>query len=324
MQVTAMTHNYDATLIGSSPQLAAVLRAARLVAMTDAPVLIQGESGTGKELLAANVHRDSRRGKQPMITVNCAALPENLAESLLYGHRKGAFTGATGDQPGFIVQAHGGTLFLDEIGELPLAIQAKLLRFLESGECQAVGQATCQHVDVRVIAATNRDLATEVAAGRFREDLFYRLNVVPLQLPPLRERADDIAELLHYHTAHVAKRYALETPRYSARALQQLQQYSWPGNVRELRNLCERVVILCGGRDIQPENLPQEIRQPLAAKAASNGFSLPPEGVRLEELEVTLIRQALAQTEGNRSRAARLLGLTRDTLLYRLKKYAIE
>ncbi len=203
-QANAMTDTHDATLIGTSPELAAVLRAARLVAMTDVPVLIQGESGTGKELLASRVHADSPRRDGPLITVNCAALPETLAESLLYGHRRGAFTGAVNDQPGYIVQAHGGTLFLDEIGELPLAVQAKLLRFLESGEYQPVGHSGCLRADVRVIAATNRDLAGEVSAGRFREDLFYRLNVVPLALPPLRERDGDIVELLHYHTARAA------------------------------------------------------------------------------------------------------------------------
>jgi DNA-binding NtrC family response regulator len=319
-----MTHNNSDSLIGNSPELTAVLRAARLVAMTDAPVLIQGESGTGKELLAARVHTDSPRRSGPMITVNCAALPETLAESLLYGHRKGAFTGAVSDQPGYILQANGGTLFLDEIGDLPLAVQAKLLRFLESGECQPVGHSACVHADVRVIAATNRDLAADVTTGRFRQDLFYRLNVVPLSLPPLRTRGEDIALLLHHHAEQLAQRYDLAAPRFSRSALRQLHAYDWPGNVRELRNLCERLVILCGGREIQPENLPQEIRQPLSSKTQGNGFNLPPEGVRLDELEVTLIRQALVQTEGNRSRAARLLGLTRDTFLYRLKKYAIE
>ncbi|HEY9198860.1 MAG TPA: sigma-54 dependent transcriptional regulator [Gammaproteobacteria bacterium] len=320
-----MTNIHSDSLIGNSPELTAVLRAARLVAMTGAPVLIQGESGTGKELLAARVHADSPRRGGPLITVNCAALPESLAESLLYGHRKGAFTGAIADQPGYILQAHGGTLFLDEVGELPLAVQAKLLRFLESGECQSVGQSTCTRADVRVIAATNRDLGAEVTAGRFREDLFYRLNVVPLALPPLRERGADIVELLHHHTAQIAQRYALAAPRYTAQALRQLQAYGWPGNVRELRNLCERLVILCGGRDITPDNLPSEIRQPqMTQQTGHGGFHLPPEGVRLDELEVALIRQALQQTAGNRSRAARLLGLTRDTLLYRLKKYAIE
>ena len=320
-----MTNINSDSMIGNSPELTAVLRAARLVAMTDAPVLIQGESGTGKELLAARVHRDSPRRNGPLVTVNCAALPENLAESLLYGHRKGAFTGAVGDQSGYIVQANGGTLLLDEIGELPPGVQAKLLRFLESGECQPVGQSSSARADVRVIAATNRDLGAEVAAGRFREDLYYRLNVVPLSLPPLRERNGDIVELLSYHTAQIAERYGLDAPRYSAQALKHLRAYAWPGNVRELRNLCERMVILCGGREIGIENLPLEIRQPQAsATSGRGGFHLPPEGVRLDEVEVTLIRQALHKTGGNRSRAARLLGLTRDTLLYRLKKYAIE
>lgn len=319
-----MTRSANEPLIGTSPELAAVLRAARLVAMTDVPVLVQGESGTGKELLATALHRDSPRRNGPLITVNCAALPETLAESLLYGHRKGAFTDAHCDQVGYVMQADGGTLFLDEVGELPLAIQAKLLRFLESGECQPVGQAAMAKADVRIIAATNRDLAKEVAAGNFRQDLFYRLNVVPLTLPPLRERGEDITLLLHHHTAQIAQRYDLETPRYHKRTLQHLQRYDWPGNVREVRNLCERMVILCSGREIHPENLPQEIRLPRAPDAANPGFQLPPEGVRLDELEVSLIRQALKQTAGNQSRAARLLGLTRDTLLYRLKKYAIE
>ncbi|MFN2309935.1 MAG: sigma-54 interaction domain-containing protein [Gammaproteobacteria bacterium] len=318
-----MTEAHDTPLIGTAPELAALLRAARLVAMTDAPVLIQGESGTGKELLAARVHRDSPRRAGPMITVNCAALPEALAESLLYGHRKGAFTGATADHAGYVMHADGGTLLLDEIGELPLTVQAKLLRFLESGECQPVGQPTPIKADVRIIAATNRDLGAEAAAGRFRQDLFYRLNVVPLQLPPLRERREDIPALLAHHSAQVARRYGLAPLRIARPAQQALQAYAWPGNVRELRNLCERLVILCGGREITLENLPSEIRQPVAP-TPHGGFPLPPDGVRLDELEVNLIRQALAHTAGNRSRAARLLGLTRDTLLYRLKKYAIE
>ncbi|MFP5505923.1 MAG: sigma-54 interaction domain-containing protein, partial [Gammaproteobacteria bacterium] len=267
--------------------------------------------------------RDSPRRAGPLITVNCAALPEALAESLLYGHRRGAFTGASADHDGYVVQAHGGTLLLDEVGELSPAVQAKLLRFLESGECQPVGQPRSVKADVRVIAATNRDLAAEVAAGRFRRDLFYRLNVVPLTLPPLRERREDIPALLAHHSEQVARRYGLSTPRFDKAAMQALRAHPWPGNVRELRNLCERLVILCGGRDIALDNLPIEIRNPAAA-AQHGGFRLPPDGVRLDEIEVTLIRQALAHTEGNRSRAARLLGLTRDTLLYRLKKYAID
>lgn len=319
-----MTSSINQPFIGTSAELNAVLRAARLVAKTDAPVLVQGESGTGKELLAAVLHGESPRRAGPMITVNCAALPEALAESLLYGHRKGSFTGAHSDQIGYVMQANEGTLFLDEIGELPLAIQAKLLRFLESGECQAVGQSTPVKTNVRVIAATNRGLTREVALGRFREDLFYRLNVVPLTLPPLRERGTDIIQLLEHHSAQIAQRYGLETPHYRKDALQLLRRYRWPGNVREVRNLCERMVILCGGRDIHPDNLPLEIRQNAAQTTPDGRFQLPPEGVRLNELEMNLIRQALAQTAGNQTRAARLLGLTRDTLLYRLKKYAIE
>ena len=314
----------DERVIGESPAFAAVLRAARLVAVTDAPVLIHGESGTGKELLASAVHRDSPRRRHPFIAVNCAAIPEGLAESLLYGHRRGAFTGAVADQSGYILQADGGTLFLDEVGELPMATQAKLLRFLESGEYQPVGHCTVQRADVRIVAATNRDLLAEVDAGRFRRDLYYRLNVVPLNLPPLRERSEDIPALLAFHSECLAERYQLTPPRYSARSLKVLKQYGWPGNVRELRNLCERMLILCSGRTIEPENLPLEIVQPPARSTGMEVFSLPAEGVHLEELEIGLIRQALAQARGNRSQAARLLGLTRDTLLYRLKKYAIQ
>ncbi len=311
-------------LIGESPELKALLRSAHLVAVTDAPVLIQGESGTGKELLAAVVHRHSRRSEGPMVTVNCAALPENLAESLLYGHRRGAFTSATADQSGFIQQAHGGTLLLDEVGELSPAVQAKLLRFLESGEYQPVGHATTRCADVRVIAATHRDLRADVDAGRFRQDLFYRLNVVPLNLPPLRERSEDIPLLIQYHTEQLAARYQLQAPRYSAQSLRKLQQYDWPGNVRELRNLCERLLILCSGHDIGTENLPNEILRPAPAANDGLGVSLPAQGLHLGQLEIDLIRQALRQSSGNRSHAARLLGLSRDTLLYRLKKYAIN
>ena len=314
----------DESVIGGAPAFAAVLRAARLVAVTDAPVLIHGESGTGKELLASAVHRDSPRSKHPFIAVNCAAIPEGLAESLLYGHRRGAFTGAVTDQSGYILQADGGTLFLDEVAELPMATQAKLLRFLESGEYQPVGHYTLQRADVRIVAATNRDLLNEVDAGRFRRDLYYRLNVVPLNLPPLRERVEDIPPLLKFHSAALAERYELAPPRYSARSLRTLKQYGWPGNVRELRNLCERMLILCSGRTIEPENLPLEIVQPAPQPTGMEAFSLPAEGVHLEKLEIGLIRQALAQARGNRSQAARLLGLTRDTLLYRLKKYAIQ
>ena len=316
---------FEQLLIGEAPVFRAVTRAAQLVAATDVTVLILGESGTGKELLARAIHQESRRAGQPLVAINCAALPESLAESELFGHRKGAFTGAVNDHPGRIRIAAGGTLFLDEVGELPLAIQAKLLRFLECGECQGVGQMTPEKVDVRVIAATNRDLYAEVKAGRFREDLYYRLHVVPLELPPLRARTGDLALLLQHLTSTLARQHGLEPPRYHADALKAMERHSWPGNVRELRNFCERMLVLFNGRTVHLENLPREIRSPSSQQAASaDRFTLPEQGIRLDDLEVHMIRQALEKTLGNRSRAARLLGLTRDTLLYRMKKYAIE
>ncbi len=311
----------DVQMIGDSPALQQVLRAAALVAAADVPVLVQGESGTGKELLARTLHCQSTRAGREFIAVNCAALPEALAESLLYGHRKGAFTGAVEHQQGYVAAADGGTLFLDEIGELSLPVQAKLLRFLESGEVQPVGQAAVRRVDVRVIAATNRDLEAGVKAGRFREDLYYRLNVVPLELPPLRDRHGDVVRLVAHLTAQLADRHGLAAPQYSAAALEQLCRYGWPGNVRELRNLCERMLVLFSGRAVEPENLPQEIRQ--QHRESAGLFRLPATGIHLDSLESELIRQALELTRGNRSQAARLLGLSRDTLLYRIKKHAI-
>ena len=311
----------ETRLVGDSPALQQVLRAAALVAATDVPVLVRGESGTGKELLARSLHTQSSRAQREFVSVNCAALPEALAESLLYGHKRGAFTGAVEHQAGFVASADGGTLFLDEVGELSLPVQAKLLRFLESGELQPVGHASCRRVDVRVIAATNRDLEDSVRAGRFREDLYYRLNVIPLELPPLREREGDVAQLIPHLTAELSARHGLEVPRYSAAALARLQRYGWPGNVRELRNLCERMLVLFSGRSVDVDNLPQEIRR--EAKATAPSFLLPAGGIHLDRVESELIRQALELTAGNRSRAARLLGLSRDTLLYRIKKYAI-
>jgi transcriptional regulator with PAS, ATPase and Fis domain len=313
-------------VIGEAPCFEATMRAANLIAATNATLLIHGESGTGKELLAHHVHENSKRANKPFISINCAALPEQLAESELFGHRRGSFTGAHASYDGRIRAAEGGTLFLDEVGELSLSIQAKLLRFLESGECQAIGESSTYHCDVRLIAATNRDLLTMVQAGQFREDLFYRLNVVPLEMPALRERATDLKLLLHFFTKQFADIHELQAPTYSKSALKQLQQYSWPGNVRELRNFCERMLILFSGRQIELQNLPQEICYPAHATSSkqSDGFVLPDGGVKLEDLEIDIIKQALRKASGNRSRAARLLGLTRDTLLYRIKKYAIN
>jgi len=318
-------HKIRENLLGRAPEFLSVLRAMRIVAATDATVLINGESGTGKELLARALHRSSRRAAGPFCAVNCAALPESLVESELFGHRRGAFTGAVSDQPGRVQVAAGGTLFLDEVSELSLSAQAKLLRFLESGECQAVGRTHPEVVDVRVVAATNRDLGQAVREGRFRSDLYYRLYIVPLELPALRHRSGDIDLLLQGLTDALAVQYRLAPPVYSKSAMSLLRRYPWPGNVRELKNLCERMLILFSDRIIRAENLPVEIRDPAPADGGAKGsFLLPDDGLVLDELEASLIQQALGRASGNRSKAARLLGLSRDTLLYRIKKYAIE
>jgi DNA-binding NtrC family response regulator len=310
-------------LIGKSPEFCTVIRSAQLVAAADVTVLITGQSGTGKELLANAIHLASRRKTKPFITVNCAALPENLAESELFGHRKGSFTGALTDKIGLIQTGNKGTIFFDEIGELPLAVQAKLLRFLENGECQGIGQQKPDKVDVRVIAATNRNLYQEVKAGAFRKDLYYRLHVVPLEMPPLCKRYGDLPLLLEHFTNELASRHGLKPPIYPPETMSVLKSYAWHGNVRELRNFCERMVALYSGRQILLEFLPQEIK---GEKMVFNEqlFILPDGGVNLYDLEAQFIRQALFRCNGNRSQAAKLLGFTRNTLLYRMSKYAIE
>ncbi len=312
-------------LLGTTPEFANTLRVAQIVARTDATVLLLGESGTGKELLAHAIHNHSQRVNKPFVIINCAALPEQLVESELFGHRKGAFTGAIQHQQGKIQAAQGGTLFLDEIGELPLSIQAKFLRFLESGECQPIGQQQTEKVDTRVIAATHRDLYALSQTGEFRQDLYYRLNIVPLELPPLRKRCEDISLLIHAITQQLADKYQLPAPIYSKATLKLLKYYSWQGNVRELRNFCERMLILLSGQIVEPSNLPVEFHTKITAiKTSIKQFELPESGIDLQDLEQQMIQQALTKTYGNRSQAARLLGLTRDTLLYRMKKYAIN
>ena len=311
-------------LLGNSGDFATVIRAARIVAMTDVTVLILGESGTGKELLAQALHHQSSRASGPFIAINCAALPESLAESELFGHRKGAFTGAIADQKGRIQTAQGGTLFLDEVGELPLSIQAKLLRFLETGECQVVGQTEVDKVDTRIIAATHRNLQKQTQQNQFRQDLYYRLNIVPLELPPLRKRLDDLEKLLFTFTQQLAEHHQLSAPHYTKATLKQLRRYQWPGNIRELHNFGERMLILLSGKTIEPTHLPLEFQAKLNRNSSTNEFRLPDTGINMAHLEIQMIRQALQKTYGNRSQAARLLGLTRDTLLYRIKKYAIE
>lgn len=323
------------SLVTRSAAMETVLRSAQLIAQTDATVLITGESGTGKELVAKAIHDISPRSLHPFVTVNCAALPETLAESLLFGHRKGAFTGATQAEQGLVASAEGGTLFLDEIGELPPALQAKLLRFLESGEILPLGATQPVRINARVLAATHRDLFTMSQKKEFREDLYYRLMVVPVELPPLRERREDIELLSEHFFQLFSSQHGLPTVSINKEATKTLQQYRWPGNVRQLKNCCERLSILLAGKEIQPENLPQEIRaeipgnkhhpsQQAGHSVASNetAFQLPETGLKLEDLERDLLFQALERTRNNKSHAARLLGISRDALNYRVRKFS--
>jgi len=312
--------SHFAQLIGKSAEFQQVINAASIIANTDVTVLLEGATGSGKELLAKALHSSSPRCQQPYITVNCAALPEKLAESQLFGHRKGAFTGADSDQCGFVQKAEGGTLFLDEIGELSLSIQAKLLRFIEYGECQCLGDAKPQKTNVRIVAATNHDLQQKVSNGEFREDLYYRLKIVPLRLPSLQQRKDDVAILAKHFFVTLAAQHGIAKPSISKDALNALKEYEWPGNVRELRNLCESLLVLLQGRAIEKSNLPSHIVSP---QTQASSFKLPASGIKLDDLEMDLLNQALQATQGNKSRAARMLGITRDVFLYRLKKYSI-
>ncbi len=317
-----MSISIDSKLIGNAPEFVSLLRSLDVAAATDVTVMLEGESGTGKELLARYTHQQSKRKDKLFVPINCATMPETLAESELFGHRKGAFTGATHNNEGCISAAEGGTLFLDEIAEMPLAVQAKLLRFIESGEYQAVGDTSKKMANVRIITATHADLNKKVQSGEFRADLYYRLNVVPFHVPALRERTGDIQQLLNSLTSQLSQQHQLKSPRYSTQSIKQLENYEWPGNIRELRNFCERMVILFSAREIQLENLPFEIRNYSTEKPFS--FLLPDRGIKLDELEQDLLHQALNRTLGNQSKAARMLGLTRDTFLYRLKKYSIS
>ncbi len=314
--VAPMDTNNSFALIGNSPAFRQLLNTAQLVAATRASVLITGESGCGKENLARHLHSNSPLAQRPFIAVNCANLPENLVESELFGHRRGAFSNALSDRDGLVKSAHNGTLFLDEIGELPLTAQAKLLRFLENGEILPLGSDRPQHVNVRVIAATNCDLDVMVKAGRFRADLFYRLQVVPMEVPPLRERAGDVAELAEHFVIHAARKHGLPGITFSVEAMRVMRTYTWPGNIRELKNICERLTILCQGQrePLGAENLPLDLRagEALTRKATS---------MSLEQNERDMIVHALEQCKGNRTHAAKMLGITRYTLLYRIKKH---
>ncbi|MDH4100778.1 MAG: sigma-54 dependent transcriptional regulator [Nitrospirota bacterium] len=307
-------------IIGTSPQITRVLETAGRVAKSDATVLITGESGTGKELLARGIHYNSSRSEGPFVTINCAAIPENLLESELFGHVRGAFTGAVKDKAGKFELAHGGTLFLDEVGELKVEHQAKVLRALQEKEIDRVGGGAPVSVDVRLIAATNRDLSLAMESGEFRNDLYYRLSVITLDMPPLRIRREDIPLLAeHFIAKHGGnKRVVAEREFLSA-----LARYTWPGNVRELENTIERALILRQGETLSIADLPERLTHK-GETIAGLSLELPDEGISLEELEKTLLVMALDRHEGNQTKAAKFLGLTRPTLIYRMEKYGIQ
>lgn len=306
----------------SSEAMARVYAQAATVADTNVTVLIQGETGTGKEYLAHFICRNSGRSDGPWVVVNCGALPEQLIEAELFGHGKGAFTGAVAARKGRILSADGGTLFLDEVGDLPLAAQVKLLRFLQEGEIQPLGSDVPVKADVRVIAATHRDLQAMSRDELFREDLYYRLNVISLTLPPLCERGEDVPLLLDRFLRDAAVLHERQPASLTPRAMKKIRQLRWPGNVRQLKNMCERWALLYAGREIDEEM----IREDLAGAAGSCGqvWKLPAEGVDLSEMERELIRQALERSGKNKTVAARLLGISRHTLDYRLDKHGIS
>jgi len=308
-------------LVGNSEGMKAVKHLVERVAPTPATVLIQGESGTGKELVAHAIHTLSPRVNGPFIRVNCAALTETLLESELFGHEKGAFTGAHARKSGRFELADGGTLFLDEIGELSFNVQAKLLRVLQERTFERVGGEKTIKVDVRIIAATNRDLLKEAQEGRFREDLYYRLSVFPISIPPLRERGEDIPNLADYFLKKLSNYGPKKS--LSQEVLTRLMAYDWPGNVRELENVVERMVIISQGAVIGLDGL-SILNNPSKVEKGALPFVLPPEGVSLEELEKSFLQQAMEQTGGNQSQAAKKLGLSRHAFLYRLEKYGID
>jgi DNA-binding NtrC family response regulator len=302
-------------LIGKSRQLRDTLALIQKVAPTDSPVFIQGESGTGKELVANTVWHYSARKDAPFIALNCASLSENLIESEIFGHEKGAFTSAYQMKHGLVEVADKGTLFLDEIGEMPIGLQAKLLRFLDSGEFRRVGGNKTLHVDVRVIAATNKDLSGMIKTGGFREDLYYRLNVINIAIPPLRERKEDIVELSRHFLKTYAKKLSKHIIDFTSEALELLSAYRWPGNVRELENVVERAVIVCEADTIGAEDLS------LSSYTAVADMSINPS---LEEIEKTYILRVLKEAGNNQSKASQLLGIDRKTLYLKLKKYGIN
>jgi DNA-binding NtrC family response regulator len=325
-----------ANIIGNSPQMLEIFSLIRKVAPTNATVLLRGESGTGKGLLARAIHYQSARAEAPFVTITCSAIPETLLESELFGHERGAFTDARSEKRGQLELAHGGTVFMDEIGDMPMGLQAKLLRFLEDRTFKHVGGTRDIVVDVRFIAASNRNLEADAADGRFRADLYYRLNIVPIHIPPLRQRQADIQPLANAFIADFNREFKKRIRGIAPEAQEAMKRYPWPGNVRELRNMIERAVLLGTGHFLRREDLFPEgtmgregegARGRVAASprhpVTPSPFCLPEGGVNLEQLEKEMVVQALAAAGGNRTKAARLLGMSRDQIRFRIKKFGL-
>ncbi len=310
------------SVIGTSAAMQRVLEVVERVAQSDVTVLITGESGTGKELIAKGLHFSGARADRPFLAINCAAIPETLIESELFGHKRGSFTGAVSDVKGKFEEAAGGTLFLDEISSMPLGVQPKLLRVLQEHEIVRLGESTPRRADVRIVSATNRDLRTMVKDRAFREDLYFRLAVVPIELPPLRERREDIPLLAEHFLKRACERHNCRDLRMMREVFAALALYSWPGNVRELENAIERMVVLAKGATLTLDDLPENIRRP-PQHAANVLLELPPEGLSIEQVEREIIRQTLEMHDGNQTRAARYLDITRSALIYRMQKYGL-
>jgi DNA-binding NtrC family response regulator len=308
-------------IVGRSEPMRQIFATISRVAPTRATVLLAGESGTGKDLIARAIHYHSPRRDRPFVKINCTAIPENLMESELFGYEKGAFTGANTTKPGKFEQADMGTVFLDEIGDVPPAIQVKLLRILQEREFERLGSNKTRQIDVRVLAATNVDLRAALEQGTFREDLYYRLNVVPLNMPALRERKEDIVFLAEHFLKKLMREAGSRVESISDEAIRKLESYYWPGNVRELENVIERSVVLCSGTRLEADDIRLDMAPSLRAAQAD---SFLPDGVTLEEHEQNIIREALRRAEGNKSQAARLLGLTRNALRYRLTQMGLD
>jgi len=315
-------------IIGRSPRMIEIFDLIEKVADCDSTILINGETGTGKGLVARAIHQKSRRRNKPFISINCGAIPENLLESELFGHLKGAFTGATSSKPGKFELADGGTVFLDEIGDMSPDLQVKVLKVLEEGEFEPVGGAKSVKVDVRIVAATHRDLSEEVQKGNFREDLFYRLYVIPMTLPALRDRPEDIRHLVHFFLQQANSKNRRQVAGISEDALEALVTHAWPGNVRELRNLVERLIVLKGTGLIGRRDLPEELRGEARAVECSSMIEISEEGICLNsavtEFEKALILQSLEKTKWVKNKAAKLLHLNRTTLVEKIKRHQLR